>query len=82
MSNLPIDGLPAFQQLRAELILGKDRAAVKDGRVVIVQALSVRLPGGPHQRSAASASTHTIGTAVSLRGTRRPAIAQQRGSTV
>lgn len=39
---LPIDGLPAFQKLSAELILGKDSKAMKDGRVVTIQALSVR----------------------------------------
>lgn len=37
---LPIDGLPAFQKLSAELILGKDSTAMKEGRVVTIQALS------------------------------------------
>jgi aspartate/tyrosine/aromatic aminotransferase len=36
----PIDGLPLFNQSSQNLIFGSDNSAVKDGRIVTVQALS------------------------------------------
>ncbi len=38
-SYLPIDGLPAYKHAVQELLFGADSAAVKEGRVVTVQAL-------------------------------------------
>ncbi|WIA08502.1 hypothetical protein OEZ85_007936 [Tetradesmus obliquus] len=37
---LPIEGLDAFRQATVQLLLGSDSAAVKEGRVAVLQALS------------------------------------------
>ena len=42
---LPIEGLPAFNKVTAQLLFGQDNPLLAQGRVVTVQSLSVSAPG-------------------------------------
>lgn len=41
---LPIEGLDAFRQATVQLLLGSDSAAVKEGRVAVLQVRCCAMP--------------------------------------